>query len=135
MTLKDWDLALHCFSQVVQQEPEEADAWSNVAAIHMHNRNPSEAYPAIVESLKLNRNNWRVWTSKLYTCMDLKKYDEAIQACLVLIDFKLKRNASEGIPNLEEKVVRGIVGGTVKAYQKAKEDNDKAAIDSAKRSL
>ena len=49
MRLQDWSLALHSFTEVVQQEPEEGDAWANVAAIHMHNRRPDEAYPALVE--------------------------------------------------------------------------------------
>jgi len=135
MRLEDWPTALKAFTEVVQQEPEEGDAWANVAAIHMHNKEPSEAYPALNESLKLNRNNWRVWISKLYTCMDLKKYDEAIQACQVLIDFKSKRNASEGIPSLEEKVIRGIVGGVISTYQSAMDTDDTPAIDSSKRSL
>eukprot|EP00957_Ditylum_brightwellii_P015057 1136131-Ditylum_brightwellii.AAC.1 len=28
--------------KVVQQEPEEGNVWANVAAVHMHNKNPSE---------------------------------------------------------------------------------------------
>ncbi len=49
MQLREWDTALRAFSEVVQQEPEEGDAWANVAAIHMHNKNPAEAYPALLE--------------------------------------------------------------------------------------
>ena len=49
MKTEDWETALHAFTEVVQQEPEEADAWANVAAVHMRNRNPTEAYPALVE--------------------------------------------------------------------------------------
>ena len=49
MQLEDWDTALRAFTEVVQQEPEEGDAWANVAAIHMHRKNPAEAYPALLE--------------------------------------------------------------------------------------
>ena len=49
MQLGEWDTAMRAFTQVVQQEPEEGDAWANVAAIHMRRRNPSEAYPALIE--------------------------------------------------------------------------------------
>jgi len=135
MNLKDWEFALHAFSEVVQQEPEEADAWANVAAIHMHNKNPSEAYPALVESLKLNRNNWRVWASKLWTCMDLKKYDEAIQASIALMDLRTKRNASEKIPTPEERVIRAIVGGAISQYEQAVKGGDIPAVDSGKRTI
>jgi len=135
MQLREWDTALKAFTEVVQQEPAEGDAWANVAAIHIHRRNPAEAYPALLESLKQNRNNWKVWHSKLYACIDLKKYDEAIQACVELINLKARRNESEGVEPLEEKCVRAIVGGTVRKYQEAREAKDEIGIDSSKRTL
>ena len=47
-------MALKAFSEVVQQQPDEAEAWANVAAVHMHEKRPAEAYPALVEvSLEL----------------------------------------------------------------------------------
>ena len=45
--------------------------------------------------------------------MDLHKYDEAVQACLVLVDMKAKRKESEGVPSIEEKVVRALVSASV----------------------
>jgi len=159
MQLGRWKEALNAFSEVVQQEPEEADAWANVAAVHMHNLMPAEAFPALtevrrvcsgdsdliapfphscshsslVQSLKYNRNNWRVWTSKLYTCIDLQKYDEAVQACNVLLDLKATKNLGENIPPLEEKCVRAIVGGSIESYRKSQ--TDAVAKDSARRTL
>lgn len=49
MRLGDWSMALKAFSEVVQQQPDEADAWANVAAVHMHEKRPAGAYPALVE--------------------------------------------------------------------------------------
>jgi len=91
MRVKNWEAALQAFSNVVQQEPEEYDAWANVAAVHIQMKNPQAAYPAICQSLRYMRNNWRVWLNKLYVCMDLQKYDEAVQACNELLDFKQVR--------------------------------------------
>jgi len=134
MQLKDWDGALTAFTEVVLQHPEEAEAWANVAAIHLHNKMPAEAYPALNESIKYGRSNWRVWVSKLYTCLDLRKFDEATQACSVLLDLK-SRTSSQQIPDLEEKCVRAVVGGTVELYLAAKETSDNIALDVARRSL
>lgn len=134
MQLEDWHGALTAFTEVVQQQPDEAEAWANVAAVHMHNKHPNEAYPALVESLKHNRTNWRVWLSKLYTCLDLSKFDEAAQACNMLLDLR-NSTSSQGVPELEEKCVRAIVGGTVQKYISAKGINDNIALDSARRSL
>ena len=52
MQLEDWELALAAFSEVVQQQPDEAEGWANVGAVHMHNKNPGEAYGAILEVRK-----------------------------------------------------------------------------------
>lgn len=135
MQLERWDDALRAFSEVVQQDPEEAEAWANVAAIHMRNKHPAEAYPALVESLRYNRNNWRIWVSKLYTCLDLKKYDEAVQACTMLIDLRTRRQTAtaQGIPPLEEKCVRAIVGGAIKSFKDSQGDD--AALESSRRTL
>lgn len=135
MQLKEWDTALRAFTEVVQQEPSEGDAWANVAAVHMQRKNPAEAYPALLESLKQNRNNWRVWVNKLYTCIDLKKYDEAIQACTELLNLKARSNSSKGVPALEEKCIRAIVGGSLQKYHDARRGGDEVALDSSKRTL
>jgi tetratricopeptide (TPR) repeat protein len=130
MQLDRWDTALRAFSEVVQQEPEEAEAWANVAAIHMHNKQPNQAYPALLESLKQNRSNWRVWVSKLYTCLDLEKYDEAVQACNIILDL---RSSSDQIPPLEARCVRAIVGGALRKIQDDQVDD--AALESSRRTV
>lgn len=63
----------------------------------------------------------------------MKKFDEAIQACNVLMDFKSRKNTSEAIPALEEKCVRAIVGGSIEAYKES--SDDQAAMDSSRRTL
>lgn len=135
MQLKEWDTALRAFTEVVQQEPEEGDAWANVAAVHMHRKNSAEAYPALLESLKQNRNNWRVWVSKLYVCMDLDKYDEAVQTCTELLNLRASKSSTVEIPTPEEKCIRAIVGGSLQNYRNARASSDDIALDSSKRTL
>ena len=43
------DTALRAFTEVVQQQPDEGDAWANVAAVHMYRKNPEKAYHALQE--------------------------------------------------------------------------------------
>ena len=89
-----------------------------------------------MKSIKYLRSNWRVWMSKLYVCLDLRKYDEAIQCCHELLNFKMKMKDGDDQSHLiEEKCIRGIVGGVVSLYETAKASDDVAALDSAKRTL
>lgn len=133
MQLERWQQALRAFSEVVIQTPDESDAWANIAAIHMHNKQPAEAYPALNESLKYQRTNWRVWVSKLYTCLDLGKLDEAVQACKVLLELRERKGASDGVPLPEERCVKAIVGGSIQECQRS--SGNEAAQAAALRTL
>jgi len=78
--------------------------------------------------------------SKLYTCIDLKKYDEAIQACMALLELRAK---SDQVPQIEEKCVRAIVKGSIIRCCEAEqsftgnvnEATSAASIESAQRTL
>ena len=73
--------------------------------------------------------------SKLYTCIDLKKYDEAIQTCHDLLSLKARLASSGDIPTPEEKCIRAIVGGSLKNYYHSRAASDDIALDSSKRTL
>lgn len=73
--------------------------------------------------------------SKLYTCIDLKRYDEAIQTCTELLNLKARKNSSDLVPTPEEKCIRAIVGGSLQNYHDVRATEDKVALDSAKRTL
>ena len=92
----------------------------------------SYSHTCTTQSLKQNRNNWRVWVSKLYTCIDLKKYDEAIQTCSELLNLRSRRSE---IPTPEEKCIRAIVQGSLQSYHDARSARDDIALDSSKRTI
>ena len=65
----------------------------------------------------------------------MRKWDEAIQTCIELINLKARRNSSDDIPALEEKVIRAIMGGSLHNFRDARASSDKIALDSSKRTL
>lgn len=73
--------------------------------------------------------------SKLYTCLDLEKYDEAIQACNILLNIRSQRNAAAGVASLDERCIRAIVGGSLRVFKDAVAKSDAAATDAARRTL
>lgn len=72
--------------------------------------------------------------SKLYTCLDLQKFDEAAQACDMLLEFR-QTKAAQGVPELEERCVRAVVGGVLQKYASAKSSREHGPLDAARRSL
>ena len=83
----------------------------------------------------MNRKSWRLWLNKLYVSLDLQKLDEAVQACGILIDIRVKSNESDKVPPLEEKCVRAIVGLSVAEFKEANVSNDVTTKDSIDRSV
>ena len=48
---------------------------------------------------------------------------------------KSRTNAGEGIPPIEERCIRAIIGGTLHNYQQARSSKDLSSLDSSKRTL
>jgi len=89
----------------------------------------------MVQALRYKRDSWRIWWSKLFVCLDLEKVNESVQACNRLLDLRSKQTDSSKIPELDERCVKGIVGQSLGDLEKAIESGNKAAIDSAERTV
>lgn len=61
MQIEDWDTALTAFSRVVSIEPDDGEAWCNIAAVHMHNNRPQEAHVSLREALRQKPDSWKIW--------------------------------------------------------------------------
>jgi hypothetical protein len=67
--------------------------------------------------------------------MDLHKINEAVQACHRLIEMRSKHNESSKVPELDARCIQGLVGESLNDLDKAVESGDKAAIESAERTV
>lgn len=63
LQLGDDAAALQAFGRVVAQESENAEAWNNLATIHMRADRPQEAMQALKEASRLDYENWRIWAN------------------------------------------------------------------------
>ena len=52
---------LQAFTRCAQQEPDNGEAWNNLAAIHLQLRRPAEAFNALSEAVKVKRDSWQTW--------------------------------------------------------------------------
>ncbi len=92
MRLERWDDALRAFSRVVMQCPEEGQAYANSGAIHLRQGNWEAAVTAFKESLKYQRDDWRIWDNYLTALLNSSReyWGEAIYAMHRLLDFSDK---------------------------------------------
>eukprot|EP01133_Synstelium_polycarpum_P003999 gene3999-4630_t len=86
MRLERWEVALNAFSRVVSLEPDEAEAYGNLAAIYMMQGKLDRAFSALQEGIRYRRDNWKMWENYLQVCMGLKDYQNAVQAVLSIFE-------------------------------------------------
>ena len=51
------------FTRCAQQEPDNGEAWNNIAAIHLQLHHAPEAFSALSEAVKYKRESWQTWAN------------------------------------------------------------------------
>lgn len=54
---------LQAFTRCAQQEPDNGEAWNNIAAIHLQLQHAPEAFSALSEAVKYKRESWQTWSN------------------------------------------------------------------------
>ncbi|WVZ63019.1 hypothetical protein U9M48_012697 [Paspalum notatum var. saurae] len=67
---KDLDKAVDAFSRAVQIDPENGEAWNNIACLHMIRGKSEAAVHAFREAVKFKRNSWEIWENYSKVALD-----------------------------------------------------------------
>ncbi|KAG2379610.1 hypothetical protein C9374_006727 [Naegleria lovaniensis] len=88
MRCEKWDKAQTAFSRVTQQNPEDAESWSNLANVRLHQGQKKSAFIALKEAARLAYDSWKIWQNFLYVSIEANEFDYAITAVKRLVDIK-----------------------------------------------
>ncbi|XP_061998164.1 uncharacterized protein LOC133715625 isoform X2 [Rosa rugosa] len=86
--LKDRDIekALDGFTRAVQLDPENGEAWNNIACLHMIKGKSKEAFIAFREALKFKRNSYQLWENYSHVALDVGNVAQALEAARKVLD-------------------------------------------------
>lgn len=56
-------MVVQAFTRCAHQEPDNGEAWNNIAAIHLQLQHPPQAFSALSEAVKYNRDSWQTWSN------------------------------------------------------------------------
>ncbi|PKA64070.1 putative UDP-N-acetylglucosamine--peptide N-acetylglucosaminyltransferase SPINDLY [Apostasia shenzhenica] len=113
---RDIERAVDGFTRAVQLDPENGEAWNNIACLHMINKKSKPAFIAFKEALKFRRNNWQMWENFSHVALDVCNLFQALEATKMVLD--LSSNKRVDIELLE------------KIMTKTEEDVLKASLNS-----
>ncbi|KAJ8425179.1 hypothetical protein Cgig2_010788 [Carnegiea gigantea] len=71
---RDINKALDGFTRAVQLDPENGEAWNNIACMHMIRKKREEAFIAFKEALKYKRNSWQMWENYAEVAADVGNF-------------------------------------------------------------
>ncbi|KAG0448913.1 hypothetical protein HPP92_027599 [Vanilla planifolia] len=83
---RDIDRAVDGFTRAVQLDPENGEAWNNIACLHMINKKSKPAFIAFKEALKFRRNSWQLWENYSHVALDVGNFHQALEATKMVLD-------------------------------------------------
>ncbi|EEF35796.1 conserved hypothetical protein [Ricinus communis] len=82
---RDVEKALDGFTRAVQLDPENGEAWNNIACLHMIKKRNNEAFISFKEALKLKRDSWQLWENYSHVVMDVGNVRQALEAIQMVL--------------------------------------------------
>ncbi|XP_044957834.1 tetratricopeptide repeat protein 27 homolog [Hordeum vulgare subsp. vulgare] len=85
---KDQDLekALDAFSRAVQIDPENGEAWNNIACLHMIRGRSRASVQSFREAVKFKRNSWQVWENYSKVALDTHNIRLTLEAIKMVLN-------------------------------------------------
>ncbi|XP_010252162.1 PREDICTED: tetratricopeptide repeat protein 27 homolog [Nelumbo nucifera] len=83
---RDIEKAVKGFTHAVQLDPENGEAWNNIACLHMMKKKSKEAFIAFKEALKFRRNSWQLWENYSQVAVDIGNFGQALEATKMVLD-------------------------------------------------
>lgn len=106
------ELSVKSYKRVVALDPDNYEAWNNMANAYIRMGDKQKAWKVLRESLKCNYEDWRIWENYLLVSVDVGAFEECIKAWHRVIDIRGKHADAKVASILVKAVLEGIVGMT-----------------------
>ncbi|KAK3124903.1 hypothetical protein QOZ80_7BG0595860 [Eleusine coracana subsp. coracana] len=94
---KDLDKAVDAFSRSVQIDPENGEAWNNIACLHMIRGKSQAAVQAFREAVKFKRNSWEIWENYSKVALDTGNVRLTLEALKMVLNLSSNKRFNADI--------------------------------------
>ncbi|WCJ25128.1 Protein prenylyltransferase superfamily protein [Euphorbia peplus] len=94
---RDVDKALHGFTLAVKLDPDNGEAWNNIACLHMVKKRSNAAFIAFKEALKFKRDSWQMWENYSHVAMDVGNVRQGLEAIQMVLQITKCKQVDVGL--------------------------------------
>ncbi|GJD11293.1 Tetratricopeptide repeat protein 27 [Galdieria sulphuraria] len=107
----DLNFAANAFTRVVQQEPDNGEAWNNLASVYVQLKKKKEALFALSQAVKHKRESWKIWENLLMVSLVVEgELGHSLNALEALVELRGRDGIySEQLVTLVENVISEMV--------------------------
>nr|CAH7741530.1 unnamed protein product [Callosobruchus chinensis] len=85
---ENWQKAATAYRRYTTLEPDGFEAWNNLAQAYIHLGNKRSSHQALLEALRCNFENWKVWENLMMVSCDISHFSDVLRAYHMLLDLK-----------------------------------------------
>lgn len=87
---EQWALSAKAYRRYTYLQPNTFEAWNNLAKVYVKQGDKKRAYRALMEALKFNYDNWKLWENVMLVSIDTCHYDDVIRSVHRILDLQHK---------------------------------------------
>ncbi|XP_047131982.1 tetratricopeptide repeat protein 27 isoform X1 [Hydra vulgaris] len=95
MATNQLDLATKALQQCCSLDPDNSQAWNNLASSFIRLNHIQKAFRALKEATRLSYDNWKIWENFLLVSTDIGSFEDSINCVNRLVELKRKTIDSE----------------------------------------
>ncbi|XP_022819785.1 tetratricopeptide repeat protein 27 isoform X1 [Spodoptera litura] len=90
LMVENWEVSAKAYRRYTYLQPNTFEAWNNLAKVYVNQGDKKRAYRALMEALRFNYDNWKLWENVLIVSMDTGHFEDVIRGCHRLLDLQQK---------------------------------------------
>ncbi|CAK1581529.1 unnamed protein product [Parnassius mnemosyne] len=102
---ENWELSAKAYRRYTYLHPNTFEAWNNLAKVYVKQGDKNRAYRALMEALRFNYDNWKLWENIIIVSMDTGHFEDVLRGIHRILDLQKKFEDVEVLSLL----VRGII--------------------------
>ncbi|CAH0604933.1 unnamed protein product [Chrysodeixis includens] len=106
LMMENWETSARAYRRYTYLQPNSFEAWNNLAKVYVNMGDKNRAYRSLMEALRFNYDNWKLWDNVIMISMDTGHFEDVIRGVHRLLDIQHKFEDVEVLTLLVRAVIQ-----------------------------